>query len=251
MLANCERQSSSALDLRSGGCDLVRDVATFRCPLCRSVPLRFHLPPGAVAGPGAGRRRAGAGRGVDAQLPPASTGRPGQRLLDLGVRGLRPGERVAVRRRGRGADLGAGDRGIRRHRRCCWRCRCCAPFRRLASINLDIATALAAAGTLAALALAVVAALVIRALCIYCALLQVVTIALFLVLLWRRRRQRARKGGPAAVARGGAGRRLRGAGSGGGRRAGRNRNPGLRVPGPGRRRPCGQRSGPGRACRPT
>lgn len=79
------------------------------------------------------------------------------------------------------------------------------PFRRLASINLDVATALAAAGTLASLALAVVAALVIRALCIYCALLQAVTIALFLVLLWRRQQQRARKGGP---------RQLRGVGQG-------------------------------------
>ena len=68
------------------------------------------------------------------------------------------------------------------------------PFRRLASINLDIALALSAAGTLVALALAAVAALVIGALCIYCALLQAVTVALFLVLLWRRGRQRARSG---------------------------------------------------------
>ena len=79
------------------------------------------------------------------------------------------------------------------------------PFRRLASINLDVALALSAVGTVVALALAVVAALVIRALCIYCALLQAVTIALCLVLLWRRRRQRARKGGP---------RQLRGVGQG-------------------------------------
>ena len=78
------------------------------------------------------------------------------------------------------------------------------PFRRLARINLDVALALSAAGTLVALALALVAALVIRALCIYCALLQVVTIALFLVLLWRRRRQRAHSGG----------RQLRGVGQG-------------------------------------
>ena len=68
------------------------------------------------------------------------------------------------------------------------------PFRRLASINLDIALALSAVGTLVALALAAVAALVIGALCIYCALLQAVTVALFLVLLWRRGRQRARSG---------------------------------------------------------
>ena len=79
------------------------------------------------------------------------------------------------------------------------------PFRRLASINLDVALALSAVGTVVALVLAVVAALVIRALCIYCAALQVVTIALFLVLLRRRSQQRARKGGP---------RQLRGAGQG-------------------------------------
>ena len=79
------------------------------------------------------------------------------------------------------------------------------PFRRLARFNLDIATALAAATTLVALALRVVATLVIRALCIYCALLQVVTIALFLVLVWQRRQQRVRPGG---------GRQLRGVGQG-------------------------------------
>ena len=78
------------------------------------------------------------------------------------------------------------------------------PFRRLARINLDLALALSAAGTLVALALAGVAALVIRALCIYCTLLQAVTVALFLVLLWRRRRQRARSGS----------RQLRGVGQG-------------------------------------
>jgi protein-disulfide isomerase/uncharacterized membrane protein len=69
-----------------------------------------------------------------------------------------------------------------------------APFRRLAGLNLDVAVILAAAGTLVALALAVVAALVIRALCIYCALLQVVTVALFLVLAWRWRQNRVRSG---------------------------------------------------------
>ena len=68
------------------------------------------------------------------------------------------------------------------------------PFRRLAGLNLDVAVILAAAGTLVALALAVVAALVIRALCIYCALLQVVTVALFLVLAWRWRQNRVRSG---------------------------------------------------------
>ena len=64
------------------------------------------------------------------------------------------------------------------------------PLRRLARLNLDLATALAAAAMLVALALRVVATLVIRALCIYCALLQAVTIALFLVLVWQRWQQR-------------------------------------------------------------
>jgi len=78
------------------------------------------------------------------------------------------------------------------------------PFRRLAGVNLDVAVVLAAVGTLAALALAVVAALVIQALCIYCALLQAVTVVLFLVLLRRRQQQRARGGS----------RQLRGVGQG-------------------------------------
>ena len=78
-------------------------------------------------------------------------------------------------------------------------------MRRLAGINLDLATALAALTTLVAVALAAVAALVIRALCLYCALLQVVTIGLFLMLAWRRRQSRAG---------GGAGRQLRGVGQG-------------------------------------
>ena len=81
------------------------------------------------------------------------------------------------------------------------------PLRRLAAINLDLATALAGLTTLVALALAVVAALLIRALCLYCALLQVVSIALFVVLAWRWRQSRAGRG---------AGRQLRGAGQGAG-----------------------------------
>ena len=81
------------------------------------------------------------------------------------------------------------------------------PLRRLRGINLDLATALAALTTLVALALAVVAALLIRALCLYCALLQAVTIGLFLVLAWHRRQSRAGSGG---------GRQLRGVGQGAG-----------------------------------
>ena len=63
------------------------------------------------------------------------------------------------------------------------------PFRPLAGVNLDIATVLVALSTVVALALLVVAALVIRALCLYCAALQAVTVALLVVLLLRRRRR--------------------------------------------------------------
>lgn len=76
-------------------------------------------------------------------------------------------------------------------------------MRRLAAVNLDVAVTLAALTTAVALALAAVAALVIRALCLYCALLQVVSIALFVVLTWRRRQTQAARG---------AGRRARGLG---------------------------------------
>lgn len=77
------------------------------------------------------------------------------------------------------------------------------PLRRLAAVNLDLAAGLAALTTLAALALAAVAALEIRALCLYCALLQAVSIALFVVLLaGRRRRSRAGRGAGGRQARG-------------------------------------------------
>lgn len=70
------------------------------------------------------------------------------------------------------------------------------PMRRLTAVNLEAATVLAALTTAVALLLAALAALVIRALCLYCALLQVVSIALFVVLVWRRRQTRAaRRGG--------------------------------------------------------
>ena len=59
-------------------------------------------------------------------------------------------------------------------------------FRRLARVSLDVATVATGLSTLAALALLVIAAAVIRALCLYCAALQVVTFALFAVLLVRR-----------------------------------------------------------------
>ena len=75
-------------------------------------------------------------------------------------------------------------------------------FRRLARVNLDVATILSGLSAVAALALLVIAAVVIRALCLYCAALQLVTFALFVVLLWRRNR---------AVA--GGGRQARGAGT--------------------------------------
>ena len=68
-------------------------------------------------------------------------------------------------------------------------------FRRLASINLDIATALSGLSTIVALALLVIAAAVIRALCLYCAALQLVTFALFAVLVWRRRQTSSAAGG--------------------------------------------------------
>ena len=84
-----------------------------------------------------------------------------------------------------------------------------APFRRLASVNLDIATALTGLTTLVALVLAVVAAVVIRALCLYCTLLQVVTTALFILLVWRWRRLHAAAG---SASRGGR-RQTRGAGA--------------------------------------
>lgn len=77
-------------------------------------------------------------------------------------------------------------------------------FRRLAAVNLDLATALSGLSTVAALALLVIAAVVIQALCLYCAALQLVTFALFAVLLWRR----GRSGGAA-----GGGRQARGAGT--------------------------------------
>ncbi|MDE0230052.1 MAG: thioredoxin domain-containing protein [Spirochaetaceae bacterium] len=69
------------------------------------------------------------------------------------------------------------------------------PFRRLAAVNLDVATALSGLSTVVALALLVIAAVVIRALCLYCAALQLVTFALFAVLLWRRGRAGAAAGG--------------------------------------------------------
>ena len=69
------------------------------------------------------------------------------------------------------------------------------PFRRLAAVNLDVATALSGLSTFVALALLVIAAVVIRALCLYCAALQLVTFALFAVLLWRRGRAGAAAGG--------------------------------------------------------
>ena len=77
-------------------------------------------------------------------------------------------------------------------------------FRRLAAVNLDLATALSGLSAVAALALLVIAAVVIQALCLYCAALQLVTFALFAVLLWRR----GRSGGAA-----GGGRQARGAGT--------------------------------------
>lgn len=64
-------------------------------------------------------------------------------------------------------------------------------FRRLAAVNLDLATGLTGLCVVVALALAVIAALVIRALCLYCALLQVVTLALFGLLGWQWLRSRA------------------------------------------------------------
>ena len=76
------------------------------------------------------------------------------------------------------------------------------PLRRLAAVNLDLAAGLAGLTTLAALALAAVAALEIRALCLYCALLQAVSIALFVVLAARRRRSRAGRGARGRQARG-------------------------------------------------
>lgn len=60
-------------------------------------------------------------------------------------------------------------------------------FRRLARVNLDVATLLCGLSAVAAVALLVIAAAVIRALCLYCAALQAVTFALFVVLLVRRR----------------------------------------------------------------
>ena len=60
------------------------------------------------------------------------------------------------------------------------------PFRRLTRTNLDVATVLGGLCAVAALVLLVIAAVVIRALCLYCAALQVVTFALFAVLLVRR-----------------------------------------------------------------
>ena len=64
-------------------------------------------------------------------------------------------------------------------------------FRRLAAVNLDLATALTGLSALSALALAAIAALVIQALCLYCALLQVVTLALFALLGWQWLRSRS------------------------------------------------------------
>lgn len=69
------------------------------------------------------------------------------------------------------------------------------PFRRLAAVNLDVATVLSGLSAVAALALLVIAAVVIQALCLYCAALQLVTFALFAVLLWRRGRAGAAAGG--------------------------------------------------------
>ncbi len=69
------------------------------------------------------------------------------------------------------------------------------PFRRLATVNLDVATALSGLSAVVALALLVIAAAVIKALCLYCAALQLVTFALFAVLLWRRARAGAAAGG--------------------------------------------------------
>ena len=68
-------------------------------------------------------------------------------------------------------------------------------FRRLATVNLDVATALSGLSAVAALALLVIAAAVIKALCLYCAALQLVTFVLFAVLLWRRRRAGGAAGG--------------------------------------------------------
>lgn len=79
-------------------------------------------------------------------------------------------------------------------------------LRRLAAVNLDLAAGLAGLMVLASLGLAALSALVIRALCLYCTLLQAVSIALFVVLLWRRRQQRAGRGA-------GAGRQARGLGA--------------------------------------
>ena len=63
-------------------------------------------------------------------------------------------------------------------------------FRRLEAVNLDLATVLTGLSAAAALALAAIAALVIQALCLYCALLQVVTLALFILLGWQWMRSR-------------------------------------------------------------
>lgn len=76
------------------------------------------------------------------------------------------------------------------------------PFRRLARANLDLATVLGGLGAVAALALLVIAAVVIRALCLYCAALQVVTFALFAVLLLRRRQYTVSADGGRRQARG-------------------------------------------------
>ena len=59
--------------------------------------------------PAAGRGRSGVDRRSHQQLLPAHRGRPAKRLQHLLLRGLRPGQRVALRGRGRRADFGRGD----------------------------------------------------------------------------------------------------------------------------------------------
>ena len=61
-----------------------------------------------------------------------------------------------------------------------------ARFRSSERALAEIATVLTGAGSLVAVGLALLSALVIGGLCLYCALLQVTTIGLFLLLLWRR-----------------------------------------------------------------